>query len=243
VVRKIKMKWKHVFVIGVGGTGSHLIGPLVQLMSNHAEGTTDITIIDGDDYEEDNAIRQVFEKEAVGKNKARATAERLGGGSIKAVAQFIDKEKFTKILETTIENKDDEFLVIPCVDNHATRKAILEALDEGDYTNFIWASPGNTFDTGQLVLYIKEEGEALTTHPVAKYPDLADPADAIPAADGCLRHINSTPQLITANYLAAGATLATISNILDEKGWYEEMHFNCRKVKMVPQGTLKGVLV
>jgi len=236
------MKFKHIFVIGVGGTGSHLIGPLVQLMRYHPEGTNEITIIDGDEYEETNARRQVFENGSVGKNKARATAERLGLSTIRTISQFIDKEKFLKLLESTIA-KEDNFLVIPAVDNHATRKATLEALDEGGYTNFVWISPGNSYDTGQVVLYIKEEGETLTTHPIDKYPDLAEPNDVIPGEDGCLRHINSTPQLITANMGAAWATLTAISNMLDEKGWYEEFHFNCRKVKMVPQGTLKGVLL
>lgn len=236
------MKFKHVFVIGVGGTGSHLVGPLVQLMRYHPEGTNEFTLIDGDEYEESNAKRQVFESSHLGNNKARATAERLGKETIRAIGQFIDKDKFLSILKATVE-KDDSFLVIPAVDNHATRKATLEALDEGGYSNFVWISPGNTFDKGQVVLYIKEDGETLTTHPVAKYPDLADPEDAIPAEDGCLRHINSAPQLITANMGAAWATLTAISNMLDEKGWYEEFHFNCRKVKMVPQGTLKGVLV
>lgn len=236
------MKFKHVFVIGVGGTGSHLIGPLVQLMRFHPEGTNEFTLIDGDDFEEKNATRQVFDPDKIGTNKAAATAERFGMPTIKAVCAFIDKEKFAFLLEETVA-KDDSILVIPAVDNHATRKATLEALDEGGYTDFVWISPGNSFDKGMVVLYVKENGEALTTHPTAKYKDLAEPPDTIPAADGCMRHINSSPQLVTANMGAAWATLTAVSNILDEKGWYEEFHFNCRKVKMVPQGTIRGVLV
>ena len=236
------MKFKHVFVIGLGGTGSHLIGPLVQLMRFHPEGTNEFTLIDGDDYELGNAKRQVIKNGWVGTNKAQATADRLGRETIRVIPKFIDKNSFTKIVNKEV-SKDDSFLVIPTVDNNATRKAILEALDEGGYTNFVWASPGNGFDTGQLVLYIKENGVALTLHPTLKCPNLANPRDAIPAEDGCERHINSSPQLITANFLAAGITLTAISNMLDEKGWYEEYHFNCRKGKMVPQGTCKGVLV
>ncbi len=236
------MKFKHVFLIGVGGTGSHLVGPLVQLMRFHPEGTNDITLIDGDEYEETNAKRQVFEEGSVGKNKAVATAERLGGKTIRAIPEFIDEEKFSKLLASRV-SKDDTFLVIPAVDNNATRKATLDVLENENYTNFWWISPGNSYDKGQVVLHVKEDGEALTINPTRKCPRLADPEDVIPAADGCTRHINSAPQLITANYIAAGATLAVISNVLDEKGWFEEMHFNCRKVKMVPQGTIRGVLV
>jgi hypothetical protein len=240
------MRFKHVFVVGVGGTGSHLIGPLVQLMKFHPDGTNEFTLIDGDIYEESNSTRQVFAANDLGKNKAAATVERLreryGMETIKAIPQFIDKEKFSKLLEATV-GKDDNFLVVPCVDNHATRKAILDALEEGEYKNFVWISPGNSFDKGMVVLHIKEDGEPLTVPPTAKYKHLAEPEDVIPSAEGCEAHINSSPQLIIANFLAAGATLISISNMLDEKGWYEEYHFCCRKNKLVPQLPLRGVLV
>ena len=237
------MKFKHIFVIGLGGTGSHLIGPLVQLMRFHPEGTNDFTLIDGDKYEDSNAVRQVCGDENIGKNKARATAERLRLESIKTVTQYIDQEKFSALLEATVK-KEDCFLVVPCVDNHATRKAILDSLEEDGYQNFVWISPGNSFDKGLVVLHIKEEGEALTVHPASKYPDFAEPEDAIPVAgDDCISHIPSSPQLITANFTAACATLNAISNMLDEKGWYEEYHFNVRKNKLVPQLPLRGVLV
>jgi len=236
------MKFKHVFLIGAGGTGSHLVGPLTQLLRFHPEGTNDVTVIDGDIYENSNAIRQVFDEIQTGENKAQATAKRLNNPNIRTIPQFIDQEIFGRILEKTIA-KDDSFLVITAVDNHATRNAVIKALDEGGYLNFYMISPGNSYDQGQVVLYVKEDGVEKTTHPFKKYNDIAEPADAIPGTTGCTRHIASTPQLITANMAAAWGVLATISNILDEKGWWEELHFNCRKIKLVPQGTVKGVLV
>ena len=36
------MKFKHAFLIGVGGTGSHLVGPLVQLLQFHPDGTDEV---------------------------------------------------------------------------------------------------------------------------------------------------------------------------------------------------------
>lgn len=236
------MKFKHVFLIGAGGTGSHLIGPLTQLLRFHPEGTNDITVIDGDVYENSNATRQVFDETDLGANKAEATAKRLNNPNVRTIPQFIDEEKFTQILEKTVE-KDDSFLVITAVDNHATRHAVIKAIDAGNYSNFILISPGNSYDQGQVILYVKEDGEAKTAHPFKKYHDMAEPVDAIPGAEGCTRHINSTPQLITANMGAAWGALIMISNILDEKGWYEEIHFSCRKAKLIAQGNLKGVLV
>jgi molybdopterin/thiamine biosynthesis adenylyltransferase len=237
------MRFKHVFLIGAGGTGSHLIGPLVQLLRFHPDGTNDITIIDGDVYEDSNLNRQIFDADSLGKNKARATATRLNRDTIRTIAQFVDKEKFSEILEKTI-SKEDNFLVVTSVDNHATRNAIISAIDEGGYPNFVLISPGNQYASGQVVVYAKEDNTNLTTHPFDKYQDLAEPEDVIPGeGDGCAEQAVSTPQLITANMGAAWGTLLTISNMLDEKGWYEEIHFNCRRSKMVTQGTVRGVLV
>lgn len=237
------MKFKHVFLIGVGGTGSHLIGPLVQLLRFHPEGTNDITLIDGDIYEEKNLIRQQFTEEDLGENKARATANRLKRKTIRTIAQYVDKDKFSRILEKTID-KDDSFLVITAVDNHATRNAVIQAVDDGEYSNFTLISPGNAYDRGQVILYVKEGGEKLTCHPFDKYSDMADPEDHIPANNaGCDQQVAATPQLITANMGAAWGVLLTISNVLDGKGWFEELHFNCRTAKLVPQGTVKGILI
>lgn len=104
------MKFKHVFLIGVGGTGSHLIGPLVQLLRFHPEGTNDITLIDGDVYEEKNFNRQLFGEGDLGENKARATANRLNKETVRTIAQYVDKEKFARILEKTVDQNEDSYL-------------------------------------------------------------------------------------------------------------------------------------
>ena len=131
-------------------------------------------------------------------------------------------------------NRDEVLLVITAVDNHATRKDIILALDEGGYNNFVLISPGNTYDSGQVVLYAKWKGERKTVHPFDKYADLAEPEDTIPQqGDGCMDQTPSTPQLITANMGAAWGVLCEVSNLLDDKPWHEEVHYDCRKGKLV----------
>lgn len=231
-------RFDHVFVIGVGGTGSHLVGPLLQLLKFHPHGTSNVTLIDGDSYEEKNANRQVFDVEHLGENKARATAQRLGHTNVRTIGQYVDREKFSKILDKFV-NKDDRLLVITAVDNHASRKAIINCLDQDGYQNFVLISPGNAYDKGQVVLYVMEDGEKRTVHPFDKYPDIANPDGFVPTGQGCAAQAPSTPQLITANMAAAWGTLLTVSNILDERGWYEEIHFDCRRAKVAPQGVLR----
>ena len=71
------MKFKHVFVIGAGGIGSNLMEPLARVLAYHPDGTKNMTIVDGDVYEEKNQIRQLFDAEYVGSNKAEALATRI----------------------------------------------------------------------------------------------------------------------------------------------------------------------
>jgi len=236
------MKFKHVFLIGVGGTGSHLVDPLVRLLTHHPEGTTNITIVDGDAYETSNENRQVFDSELMGENKAVATAKRLKHPNIRAVDAFIDAEKFKKLLINTVQ-KDSSFLVISAVDNHATRHALISSLDDEGYTDFTFISPGNSYAHGQVVVYAKEKGIPLTTHPFNKYEEMRVPPDRIPEpGNGCAYQVVSTPQLITANASAALGALWTVSAMLDHNGWFEELHFDCFKMKLVSQGAAKGLL-
>lgn len=45
------MSINRVYLVGVGGTGSHLLEPLSKLFVYHPQGCTDITVIDGDEFE------------------------------------------------------------------------------------------------------------------------------------------------------------------------------------------------
>jgi len=238
------MKFDAVFVVGVGGTGSHLIGPLTQLMSYHPEGCTNIVVIDGDSYEDNNANRQVFDAKHMGANKAVATVERLGHPDMRAVAAYVDQESFGKLLASHV-TKRSKILVITSVDNHATRKAIIDCLDTQKYQNFFLLSPGNTFSTGQVITYVKHKGRVVGNHPYEKYPEMQNPDDFIPGTvEGCAAMLSSTPQLILANMAAAWGCLANVNSLLEDKGWFDELHFDALKSKIVPRpDKIKSLLV
>lgn len=232
------MQFKSVFVVGAGGIGSHLVEPLVRLLAYHPNGTKNITVIDGDSYEEKNRTRQLFDAKFVGQNKAETLAKKVEEAlfPIQFIREYVDKEKFVQILERSLVNKRDPFLVITAVDNHATRKAIIEALDYGEYPNFVFLSGGNGYANGQVLAYVKILGEKGTVHPFDKYPDLKFPEDHIPGAPGCQAEAPSTPQLITANASAALGLLWTVQAMLEDGEWYEEIHFDSRRMKIEPQG-------
>ena len=231
------MQFDQLIIIGVGGTGTHLLEPLVRLLGYHKNQTKNIMIIDGDRYEEKNRIRQLFSKSFVGKNKAEASAERVAfeGFSITPVQGYINKIDFCDVILDSIPDvAKKNLLVITSVDNHATRKDIISALDERNQQNFVLISPGNDFDMGQVIVYAKKDGKNLTCHPFENFPDLKEPKDRIPG--GCAEQAPSTPQLITANASAALGCLLIVSAMLEGNPWYDQVHFDCKKMKMVPNG-------
>lgn len=230
------MKFDQVFVVGVGGTGSHLIEPLSKLLGYHKNGTNQITIIDGDVYEESNGNRQFFNPEYINVNKAEATSRRLPWFGWNVVPTYVNGEVFKNILEGIIDDKKTSILLILSVDNHATRKALIETMDNSGYKNYVVLSPGNAYSTGQILTYCVVDGKAITAHPLKRYKDIAEPTDHIPGF-GCEEEAVSTPQLIVANACSALGALLVVNALLEDAPWHEEIHFNCEKFKLVPQGS------
>lgn len=73
----------HFIMVGAGGTGGHLVSNLVRMVSIKNESRDSrnrhsVTIIDGDNLEEKNLLRQNFTHKDIGKNKAEVLANRYG---------------------------------------------------------------------------------------------------------------------------------------------------------------------
>jgi len=232
------MQFKHVYVIGAGGIGSHLMESLCRLLAYHKNGTHNITLIDGDIYEEKNRIRQLFDAKFVGHNKAEVLARKIEDAlfPIRFIKEYVNKDKFIEILENSLGNRQDPFLVITAVDNNATRKAVIEALDTGQYSNFVYLSGSNGIANGQVVSYVKILGESPRGHLFDTHPDLRYPDDHIPGSPGCQVEAPSTPQLISANMGAAWAILITVQAMLENSTWYEELHFDSVGMQLAFQG-------
>tara|TARA_R100001244_G_scaffold25113_5_gene25717 strand:- start:3547 stop:4293 length:747 start_codon:yes stop_codon:yes gene_type:complete len=231
------MKIDHAIIIGAGGTGSHLIEPLVRLLHYHEDGTKSITVIDGDQYEDSNSTRQLFSKELMGVNKAEAQGRKIDFAELRIVPEYVNDLKMRRVMNEIGAAEDDMILLILAVDNHATRSAVMKMLTSDEYQNFAVLSPGNDFSHGQVVCWARINGEDKTQHPFERYPLLEFPEDNIPGL-GCAEEAVSTPQLIMANALAAVSTNLYVSNILDNKPIPDEIHFNVYSLKIVPsEGT------
>lgn len=238
------MRFDTVFVIGCGGIGSHILQPLVRLMAHHENGAPlseeGFVLIDGDQFEEKNATRQLFPMHFVGRNKAEAMAHAMEimvpGFRPTVIPTYIREESLLEEIEVArqrhhnVHGKSDWTpLIVVGVDNEITRKMVLDAVDRLELPNFVVIDAANDFDHGSVVSYVRHGHERVTADPREVYPNIGNPQDKIP--EGCSELIPSSPQLIVANMGAAWMSLLIIQALLDGQEWSDTVRFQCRTMR------------
>lgn len=227
-------KTRKIKVIGAGGIGGHLIEPLARYLS-YTEDACEVTVIDGDKFEDRNKERQRF---SVCENKADHTAAKM-------------KEEFPKVhfrskgeyvtddnVITTIREGDVVFL---CVDNHATRKLVSDRCEELDDVTLI--SGGNDYTDGNVIVYRREGGEDVGRPPTALYPKIAKPEDKNPGAltdaerQGCQQEATTNPQLLFTNLAIASTMLNCYYAVEQGKAKFEQVYVDIltQRSRAVPE--------
>jgi len=212
-------------VIGAGGIGTALLPPLVrflnyQLKSEDEAYSTEkvvLTIIDGDCYEMKNKVRQSFHRFG---NKAEVAAEKLREDfpdiDIKSRNEFITSSS----VEYLIQEND---IVFMCVDNHKTRKNVSDFC--GDLDNVVLISGGNEYSDGNIMVYIRKDGEDVSLPLTNKYhPEILDPQDKSPDEISCGEAVESEPQLVFMNLMIAALMLNAFYAQLKGKLNYDEVY-------------------
>lgn len=221
-------------LVGLGGTGSHLVEPLHRLMSFHPKAPKSLILIDGDHFEEKNAARQLFTISCIGKNKARVAADRLPQTDVQV---RVEEQYLRRSNADLIENWKDP-IVILAVDNDATRRLVLDELSYKPTWTVI--NPGNSLESGQVSVEAHRNGKSLTSSLVDRYQNIRQPSDQIPG--GCAKETPSTPQLITANAFASTLTLCLLQHLFDGTLAVEEVAFDARGLKAKSNGMLSSAL-
>ena len=167
-------------IIGAGGVGSYLIPCLAKTQK-------DITIWDGDEFEEKNLERQLFDKADVGKNKADVLASYFG---LKSKPKYF---KLTSGLEADI--------IFCCVDNDATRMDVLEYAD----ANAICVIIGANETYSSEAYFYSPSWKGSKRDPRIIYPEMTERKGRDPRKPPCngVEAIEENPQLPTANMAAA----------------------------------------
>lgn len=147
------MKFKF-YIVGVGGTGSLLARDLPKLI---IRSENEMCLIDGDVVESKNIIRQGYQKQDVGINKAIALSRKIN--SLYPVeCEFMDcyltYDNMSNLLHLK-HNKKFIPVIIGCVDNDATRK-ILEKI-MGEQERCIYIDSANSEYEGNIYVAIKSK--------------------------------------------------------------------------------------
>lgn len=217
----------HFIVIGAGGTGGYLIpnlGRMIGIKNDEGKNHT-VTIVDADETEEKNLLRQNFSPNDIGKNKAAVMATRYGrafGETFYYQEDYIeDADQIVEIMKS--ENKTT--VIIDCVDNNKTRFVIKEGVRRYHETvglhNTAIISSGNEEYGGQVVFsyQIAKRFEDSTSYEY-KSPDLIDMfpdmnIDQLPSEESCAEQAISAPQNIHTNMTAADIIFGFVNRLLN----------------------------
>lgn len=176
-----------IHVIGAGGVGSYLLPCLVKYFD-------DITVWDGDVFEEKNLERQNFDFNYVGKNKAEYFASIYP--TIKARSDYFNFGDVTK--------KGSVFLC--CVDNGAS---VLDCLNSADICKGIAIRGGNETYSAEAFIYDHSWKEtAVDIRNI--YPEILEGGGRDPRNPSCTQEAEENPQVAGANFMAAAMMLRLI---------------------------------
>jgi molybdopterin/thiamine biosynthesis adenylyltransferase len=211
-----KVKPLKIKVIGAGGIGLNVLPNLCRYLNYSYEKypSVEVSLIDGDFYEERNRERQDFTE--VGP-KASITAQEYRNKFPRL--QIWDHPVYLadhNIINLIREND----IVLVCVDNHKTRKLISDRAEELE--NVTVLSGGNDWLDGNVFCHVRRDGENLTPPLASKYhPEILNPTDENPAdaekKEGCDVLVQTVPQLLFANAAIATMMLEMLWHVLEGK--------------------------
>ena len=260
-VKVIDPENARITVFGCGGTGGALLQTLCRLIHGLRQerrgrfprepregyfrvdpktplGVPTLLIVDGDEVEEKNLLRQPFVPKDLGKKKAIVLAERLGaayGIDVSVYPHYVDRET---VLETLVRPGG---IAIGCVDNTPTRALLHDALSAYDDVIYVDAGnagvplpdPGNAEPAtreervrireggweGQVACGVNKDGKNLLPFPGEVFPDLIHVTggdEPLPTEARCGDVVRSLPQRHLTNLMAATVLMGFMTSLLTE---------------------------
>lgn len=225
-----------VIIVGIGGVGTRLASELPMYMSRRYPGS-EITLIDGDIFEEKNRDRQVFDAErGIGTNKAAMWAEEIK-------TKYPDM-KVTHFPEFVTKANVAEYIpegstVFCAVDNHASRKLLsdrVSAMENGMLIS--GGSDSEMIDSGNVQVHVRKDGKDDETAPITYlHPEIDNPADKNPAEMSCEeRAATGSPQLQFANLKVATEMVSAFYSVTEGKTpRYSEVYFDLKRGTQLPR--------
>lgn len=224
-----------VVLIGLGGIGLHLAGPLATFLAGlcdmvAGERAVELLLCDGDSFAPENTYRMDVpdfgnKAEVVGQQLLeRAAAPAL---TVRWIAQHVTKDNVAEII------REGDCVLLAC-DNHATRKLVGGHCAGGSLSDVVLISGGNdgienglrgTY--GNVQVYVRRDGRHVTAPLERFHPEIADPADHVPDELNCLElAVAGAPQLSFVNLAVASAMCSALLRLMmpaDGEPMYDEV--------------------
>ena len=186
-------------LVGMGGTGSMLLDQLVRFLTTHyrnAQNTWELLLVDGDDVEEKNLDRQLYDESAIKANKAVASASRYSEtNKVFPVNEYLGKDNIDQIIT-------DGSTVLIGVDNYPVRALIQKHCLTLD--NAVVINGGNEVSTGSCQLWVRKDGANITPVLTFLHPEISNKgADRATMTCAAIAALDGGEQLITANMASA----------------------------------------
>jgi molybdopterin/thiamine biosynthesis adenylyltransferase len=224
------VKTRKIKIIGLGGIGCWLVEPLCRYLSFTGDNI-EVTLYDGDAYEDKNRNRQTFDKlENKAVVKAEEMTKKLPKVFFRGKSEYITNDN---VISAVREND----VVFLCVDNHATRKLVSDRCTE--LNNILLISGGNDFTDGNVIYYFRQNGENVTKPPTALYDKIANPTDRNPGEEteeslGCETLAETNPQLLFTN-LAIASSMCNVYYAHEQgKAKFEQVYIDILTQRMRP---------
>jgi molybdopterin/thiamine biosynthesis adenylyltransferase len=212
-------------VIGLGGVGSAVSNFISKYLYYLNDLTEDInmTLIDGDSYEEKNHTRQLFQ--GIG-NKAKIKEMELyrtysNKINYSSIPLFVNPLNVNSII-------NDNDIVFLSVDNHMTRKVVADRCKQLD--NIVLISGGNELVDGNVQIHVRKDGKDITPSIDKFHPEIQTPGDKSPEDMSCDELAVSVPQLFFMNMMVAVYMCAAFYNVVIKNTIHSEVYMDLQRM-------------
>lgn len=216
----------NIIIVGVGGTGSHLISFLSQLIgnNNNFKHKHKIILVDGDTVEEKNLRTQKFLPGDVGKLKAEVLSDRYSSVfdlDISYVDKYIENSRDIELLMDNYYNAFN--IIVSCVDNNKARKCIDDTFNNIDlvrtrFRNLVYIDTGNSSGaealTGQTVIAYKNIDGVVLPSASTYFPQILEEEEIEEPVASCGQEMLHNIQNIGANITSAVTVFNILNNII-----------------------------
>lgn len=215
-----------IIVAGVGGTGGYVVRDLSRFLYSIKTRSDDydikLVLVDPDEVEEKNLLRQNFLPQDLGQNKADTLASRHARAfqiEISSIPEKLDKKLLGKIVNKYPNHTP---IVLGCVDNNIARREIHDYM-KLTRNRVFWIDSGNERTSGQVVLGSNKGFPTVTD----LFPEILEPSSDSTETVSCAERLMQDEQNIFVNIEAATHVLNFIrALILDEQSAIHGVKFN-----------------